>query len=204
MNKLNNYIELARDRVIEVIKDRKNIVKIAVIVLILMISLIVRISSNHENTISIDTSQVEDSEEVSELCVDISGEINNPGVYTAQNGTRLYEIIEKAGGLTDNADTNNINQAKYVEDGEKIIIPSLNNSQINTGNIASNNPVSGLININTASREELMELPGVGEAIADRIIEYRSTTQFKSIEDIMCVNGIGNATFEKMKSKITV
>ena len=193
----NEYLEKIKYWLFELQRNKKLMVKILVIIVILFIAFVLRINSNNQSNVSVE--MPENKQEIkSELCVDISGEVNNPGVYKANEGARLYEIIKQAGGLTSNADTNSINQAKYVEDGEKILIPSINE------NISSSDNSNSLININTADRQKLMELPGVGEAIADRIIEYRTTTQFKSIEDIMCVNGIGNATFNKMKSMITV
>lgn len=202
MEALNKYLELAKEKIIKISNNKQLMAKILVILIILFLAAVVKINDRNKNEISIDSNETKQEEVISEICVDISGEVKNPGVYSAKEGTRLYEIIELAGGLTDEADTNNINQAKYVEDGEKIIIPS-----INAGNTSNTDPGvsnNGLININTANKDKLMELPGVGEAIAQRIIEYRSTTQFKSIEDIMCVNGIGTVTFEKMKDKITI
>lgn len=197
---MDEYIRKFKKLLINISNDKKLLVKILVIVLILLIALALKINDINNKNVVIDSSENKETEMVEEIkiCIDISGEVNNPGVYEVENNARLYQIIEKAGGLTDQADTNSINQAKYVEDGEKIIIPSKNNVSNNQSD------KNGLININTADKEELKEIPGVGDAIADRIIEYRETTQFKSIEDIMCVSGIGNATFEKMKSKITV
>lgn len=193
-----NYLDRIKNWIFELQRNKKLMAKILVIIVILFLALVLRINSKNQSNVTVETPKENQVTKV-ELCVDISGEVNNPGVYNADEGTRLYEIIDKAGGLTSNADTNSINQAKYIEDGEKIVIPSLKGSSNN-----SDNSDESLININTADKDKLMELPGVGEAIADRIIEYRETTQFKSIEDIMCVSGIGNATFNKMKSMITV
>jgi len=137
--------------------------------------------------------------------VDISGAINDPGVYSVPEGTRLFELIEIAGGLSDDADIDFINQASFVADGDKIIIPVKGGDELSLSSIISRNYTDGsIININNASKEELMQLPGVGEAIADRIIEYRTSNRFKTIEDIKKVSGIGEATFERMKEKLSV
>ena len=106
--------------------------------------------------------------------------------------------------MTESADTNQINQADYVEDGEKIVIPSINNV---TDNEQNNNVTSdvytGLVNINTASKEQLMTVSGIGEVTAEKIIEYRKDKRFKKKEDIMNIKGIGTAKFEKLKDEIT-
>lgn len=115
---------------------------------------------------------------------------------------RLYEIIDKAGGLKEEANINSINQARYVKDGEKIIIPSSRNSQgMDKESISNEN---NLVNINTASKEELLKLPGIGEVTAEKIINYRDNNNFTKIEDLKNVNGIGMATYNKLKDLICV
>ena len=112
-----------------------------------------------------------------------------------------------AGGLSEDADADHVNQASFVEDGQKIIIPVKGGDT--AGDLLSSDPessasVSGLININTASADELKTLNGIGDAMAERIIEYRSSRAFRSREDIMSVDGIGSKTYEKIKDHITV
>lgn len=199
---INKSINAIKEYLINLTRDRKKMTKVLVVIIILFIAAALRIHENHKENVVVETDTSSQEEVLAKIYVDISGEVNNPGVYSFDEGARLYEIIEKAGGLTANADTNNINQAKFVEDGEKIVIPTINKTNDESG--LNEDQSNGLININTASKDELMQLNGVGDAIADRIIEYRSTTQFKSIEDIMSVNGIGSATFEKIKAQITV
>lgn len=191
----------------KILEKKKLVGKIVLIVLILVLALVIRINNAKDNEVTVEVNEESNVKKtVSEMYVDISGEVNNPGVYEVNSDTRMYEVIKKAGGLTDDADTNQINQADYVEDGEKIIIPSINDeSTINSSDSEynSNSSVSNsLININTASKEQLMEITGVGEVIAQRIIDYRKNNRFKSKEDLMNVSGIGEATFEKMKSQV--
>lgn len=192
------------------IAERKKMVgKIVLIIIILILAIVIRANNAKDNEIQVEVSdEVSAAKVASEMYVDISGEVNNPGVYEVDSDTRMYEVIKKAGGLTDEADTNQINQADFVEDGEKIVIPTINDhsdieaydSSDNIDSYTSN----GLININNASKEQLMEISGVGEVIAQRIIDYRKTHRFKSKEDIMNVSGIGEATYEKMKSQICI
>jgi competence protein ComEA len=151
------------------------------------------------------------------IYVDIGGEVRNPGVYTVVEGTRLFEVIKAAGGLTDKAFTEQINQAEVVIDGQKVVIPSFedNNGTAafgSSGNIggtgepaALGKDSQGRININLADSSVLQEIPGVGPATAEKIIAYREEKgKFSKIEDIKMVSGIGNKTFQKMKDKITV
>lgn len=153
------------------------------------------------------------------IYVDISGEVANPGVYQVKNGARLFEVIEKAGGLTKNADLNSINQAEAVVDGQKITIYTSYGNQgaggvtgQTQGNTSAGNPggpaaisSDGRININLADSLTLQEITGVGPVTAEKIIDYRTSNgRFKSIEDLKNVSGIGDRTFEKIKGEITV
>ena len=193
---------------IRLFNDKKRLGRAILILTVLIIALGIRLHNLNTADAEVDLSSTDIQQTAVEMYVDISGEVKNPGVYIVNDGTRLYEVIEKAGGLTNKANTDQINQAGYVEDGEKIVIPSIEGEsaiQSNTPTSSNNKATSnGLVNINTASKDELMNITGVGEVIADRIIEYRKGNRFKSTEDIMNVNGIGNATYEKMKSEITV
>lgn len=155
----------------------------------------------------------EKSPKTSVMKVHIAGEIKKPGVYEIKEGDRLEDLIKVAGGLTDEADDVNINLAQRLEDQMKIYIPNKNDEKsLNTNNPnQTNEPVtpvknssSGLININTASKEELMTLPNIGEKRADAIIEYRNASRFENIEDIKNVKGIGNKFFEALKDLITI
>ena len=145
------------------------------------------------------------------IIVDIDGAVKNPGVYEFSEGDRIGDAINKSGGLLETADTKNINKARPLVDGEKIYIVKegeenfeveiIHSSIYNTGDTIENNDK---ININTASKETLMSLDGIGEVYSQRIIDYRNKTKLSSIEEIMQIKGIGEKTFEKIKDKIVV
>lgn len=163
------------------------------------------------------------------IYVYVAGEVNNPSVVELEEGQRVADAIEKAGGLTDSGEIKNINLAYKLQDGEKLYIPSLDevmeseeeNTNIdyitsginsdknqNTGNIESNlesNTDNGLVNINTATQTELETLDGIGPSTAKKIIDYREENgKFSSIEEIQNVSGIGDAKYEAIKNDICV
>ncbi len=165
----------------------------------------------------------ENKNEHKKVIVDIKGMVNSPGVYEVEDDKRVNDVINMAGGLTEDADTSNINLAKIVKDEMTIVIyskeevlekyksevcicdcPYISNDAC-ISDITEDNNNSNLININNASKEEFMTLPGLGEAKANSIIEYRTKNgNFEIIEDIKKVSGIGEALFEKIKDYITV
>lgn len=186
--------------------EKKTLIKVILIVTLLIGSLAIRSSANPNRHIKKDVSKSTSKmdEKVEEnVVIDISGEVKNPGIYKMKGRVRLYEVIEKAGGLKEEANINSINQARYVNDGEKILIPSMKNLD-NKESITDNNSSDNLININFATKEELMKLPGVGDVTANRIIEYREKSSFTKKEDIKNVNGIGEATYKKIESMISI
>lgn len=204
------------NEILEKIRDHEKITKIVVTLLIIITAILffvfseksegdIIIPTENEDLISENENNVLEDTGV-DCYIDIEGEVKNPGVYKVSQGTRVFQVIEKAGGLTGKADTNSINQAEVVEDGQKIIIESKNKNNLLSGNVESNNSGSnGLININNASSTELEEIPGVGPSKASKIIEYReSQGGFKNKEEIKKIDGIGDKTFEKMKDKINV
>ncbi len=143
------------------------------------------------------------------VVVDIFGAVADPGVYTLSPDSRIYEAIEIAGGLLEDAYTGHLNQAAHVIDGQKIEIPLLvkNEEEYYTiGEIdqAVSDPIS-LININSASVDELIELPNIGETRANAIIDYRNLNgPFTKIDDVINVSGIGEITFKLIKDLITI
>lgn len=140
------------------------------------------------------------------ICVDIAGEVLNPGVYFLNEGSRVNDLIIMAGGATQEANLSNVNLAFTLTDGIKITIP---NKKDNSKNLLQtslvNNAKSDIININEADVDELILLSGIGESIAQDIVEYRSKNgKFKKKEDIKNVSGIGESKYNKIKDKITV
>ena len=144
-----------------------------------------------------------DSIEDDSIKVHITGEINNPGLIELTSGDRILDAIEKAGGVTDMADTSKVNLAYILSDGEKIYIPSINDED--DVEFIEGSTTNSKVNINTATLEQLQTLNGVGESIAQSIIAYREENgKFSSIEEIKNVSGIGDSKFEKIKDYITV
>ena len=216
-----NVVCRIKDALESMLGDRKTLLKIVSVVLILLVALILRIHDENKADIMIESSGSSESSEQTEynevteesvthtqtIFVDISGAVEKPGVYEVSNDTRLFEVIEMAGGLSEDADADHVNQASFVEDGQKIIIPVKGSDAVNdllSGSAEYTGEDSGLININTAAADELKTLSGIGDTMAQRIIEYRSQRAFKSKEDIMSVDGIGSKTYEKIKDSITV
>lgn len=161
------------------------------------------------------------NKEDEKVVVHVIGEVNNPGVVTLKEGARIIDAINEAGGKTEEADLSKVNLAYVIEDGTQIYIPrineNLNNVELMTQDAGSsivvntqekdedNNNKNAKVNINTASKEKLETLPGIGETTAQKIIDYReSNGKFNSIEDLKNVSGIGDAKFNSLKDKITV
>lgn len=147
------------------------------------------------------------------ITVYVSGAVSKPGIVTLNEGDRLATAVEKVGGTTKKADLDGVNMAIRVQDEMHYIIPKMgevvkdNNSQaIKEGNINQDeSSKASQININIATIEELDTLPGVGEATANKIVNHRSEKgDFKSVEEIKNVNGIGDKKFEDMKDLICV
>lgn len=143
------------------------------------------------------------------VVVDIFGAVVNPGVYTLTPNSRIYEAIDIAGGLLEDAYTGHLNQAAHVIDGQKIEIPLLVKNEDEYYTIGEIDQVAsdptGLININSASVDELIELPNIGETRAKAIIDYRNLNgPFTNIDDIIKVSGIGDITFKLIKDLITI
>ena len=171
----------------------------------------------------------EPKEEIkSYITVEIKGEVTNPGVYKIEENSRVIDLINLSGGFTQNALTININQAKKLSVEMVIVIYNKNdlkkevkteyvylececpkitndgcvNEDKNEDKIEDNQNTK--ISINNATKEELTKLNGIGEKIAEKIIEYRKENKFKTIEDIKNVSGIGESLYEKIKDSITI
>ena len=140
------------------------------------------------------------------IFVHVGGAVVRPGVYEVAEGTRGFEVIDLAGGFTDSAARDYLNLAQVVKDGDKLIVPDLNNpDDFFSGAMAAGKSADSLVNINQADKTELMTLPGIGEAKAEAILKYREKAGgFSNIEEIMNISGIKEAAFEKIKDSITV
>ncbi len=163
------------------------------------------------------TEQQESLEEVSleeeenvvtteEIKVYICGEIANPGVYDMDEGDRICDIIDKAGGFTEYASTIYLNQAELIIDGQKIYVPTVEEVEAGASLLYSSaEEEDGKVNLNTASKEELMTLTGIGESKAEAIIAYREDNGgFETIEDIQNISGIKEAVFSTIEDQICV
>lgn len=164
-----------------------------------------------------DNNIVKDEKE--KIAIHIIGEIKKEGIIYLPKGSRIVDAIEKAGGATKEADLTQINLAYILEDGQKIYIPN-KKEKINEYIIKSNGNTfiqegdksqstlskeNDKVNINTATLNELDSLPGIGPSTAQKIIDYREKNgEFKKIEDLQNVKGIGNAKYEEVKDKITI
>lgn len=174
----------------------------------------------------------EEEKETIKIKVDIKGYVKKPGVYELDSGAILNDLIKLAGGLKSNGTTDNINLSKKLNDEDMVVVlsktewnkqktsttttssssASLNSSSSTaTSNEKQENPVSSEVNnankkvsLNTATKEELMSLNGIGESKAIAIIEYRTKTPFQDITEIKNVSGIGESIYEKIKDFITI
>ncbi|MBR6700549.1 MAG: helix-hairpin-helix domain-containing protein [Firmicutes bacterium] len=141
------------------------------------------------------------NEENAIMIIDVEGAVSYPGIVKIREGSRVYEAVEEAGGLLDTADTKYVNLAEEVTDGSIIYIPF----KEEVSKDMTEDAAGSKVNINTAGKEDLMKLPGIGESYAEAIIEYRNTNgTFKANEDVMNVTGIGEAKYENIKDMICV
>lgn len=137
------------------------------------------------------------------LYVHVCGQVKNPGVYQLEEGARIYDAVQMAGGLTEEAFEEAVNLAKLITDGEQIRIPD--HTEAESYYAEEQQTENGLVNLNTATKEQLMTLTGIGEAKAKDILAYREEYGgFQTIEEIMKVPGIKEAAFAKIKNEIAV
>lgn len=162
-------------------------------------------TEEENNNLVIENSSLQTSSN-NAIVVEIKGEVMKPDVYTLSEGSIIKDLIEMAGGLTEEADISNINRAKEINNHDLIIIRNINDVNIDVE--AENNEVNeesddGKISINDSDISKLKEIPGIGEVKANSIILYREKNNgFKSIEELKNVDGIGEKTFEKIKDSI--
>ena len=154
------------------------------------------------------------NEDLETIMVHIDGEVVTPGIISLKAGSRIADAIHACGGTTDISDISKINLAYELKDGQKVYIPSIYDVedveyiQNDAGNnviIPDTSSSSALVNINSATQAELETLPGIGPSTAAKIIDYRNKNgDFKNIEDIMNVSGIGESKFNNIKDYICI
>ena len=205
----------------EYIKNKKILLIIILGIILLISTMLYYIKDESEElediTLLSTTKQITTKTEM--IFVDIKGSVNKPGVYKFDINDRVIDAINKAGGLTKNANTNNINLSQKLTNEMVVYVYSDNeikkgNNKLTCNTLCENNIIDvnncventnkELINIHTATLEELLTLPGIGESKAKNIIEYREENKFKNIEELKNVNGIGESLFEQIKNKITI
>ena len=216
----------------EKIKENlKYIIPGVILVILSIVIVILYYPKEEEKEVKITQKELPKKEEKEDkyLFVDIKGAVNNPGVYKLKEDSRVIDVINESGGLKENADTSIINLSKKIIDEMVIIIytkediqkykENISTKKIeeeikkeivsidknNKAEISTNKEISSKVNINTATKEELQKLSGIGESKAEAIIKYREEKgPFEKIEDIKNVSGIGESAFEKIKENITV
>ena len=206
--------------------ENKEKIIIAILCVLLIISLVIYFSNkeNEEEYVEIDTEiaklseeeHIEEVEESEEIILHVIGAVKCPGIVKIKEGSRIVDVIEAAGGITEVADTSKINLAYIVEDGQKIFVPSIideitEETEYVTSESGDNIIVDDtegenvMVNINKATQTELETLPGIGPTMALRIIEHREENgNFENIEEIKNVKGIGDAKFDNIKNNICV
>ena len=193
--------------------ENKKIIIIVIGIIIIALIIIKVIDNNYqteEKTVITNSIIEETKENLTEekMIVYITGEVQNEGIIELEYGDRIADAIEKAGGVTENANLKDVNLAYELEDGQKLYIPSIHeeNSEIiddGTGGIEGVEESEEIININKADSEELQNLNGIGESLAQSIIKYREENgRFKVAEDLLNVPGIGESKLAKIKENI--
>lgn len=174
------------------------------------------VGCSDESDIVIDKTNVENDDEISSqaqsveednkmIVVYVCGAVEKSGVYEIVQGSRICDAVNAAGGMTNEAALDTINLATPVSDGEQIRVPYEGEELSVSGNDNAQSTGSDLININTATKEQLMTLSGIGEAKADAIISYRDTNgKFSNIEDLKKIEGIKDGVYNKIKDKISI
>lgn len=221
MNKIKSFLEKLN------IKQKIGLILAALLIVILAFIWLFSIYGNDPLKNEIKKSQESNNEvefklgikekENKTIMVDISGEIITPGVVKLPEGSRIIDAITAAGGKTEDADLSKVNLAYILDDGVQLYIPRYNEKlekeivQTEPGvgiiqeGINTTSKKDSKVNINTANKEKLATLPGIGEGTAEKIIEYRSKTgKFKVIDEIKKIPGIGESKFKSLKDKITI
>lgn len=207
-------------------KAKLKYIIIAIIILVaLVVSYVLSLDNKEVSAENVEITKTDVANVTSKVYVDIKGSVKKPGVYQVSADSIVWDIVNLSGGFTKNAYTKNINLSQKVKDEMVIYVFSKSemskmNNTVKTDTACTTNVINydncitteknatetstSLVNINTASKEELMNVSGIGASKADSIIAYRIKMPFSKIEDIMNVSGIGESLFDKIKKYITV
>ena len=207
-------------------KAKLKYIIIAIIILVaLVVSYVLSLDNKEVSAENVEITKTDVTNVTSKVYVDIKGSVKKPGVYQVSADSIVWNVINLSGGFTKNAYTKNINLSQKVKDEMVIYVFSKSemskmNNTVKTDTACTTNVINydncitteknatetstSLVNINTASKEELMTVSGIGASKAYSIIAYRIKTPFSKIEDIMNVSGIGESLFDKIKKYITV
>lgn len=179
--------------------QKRALLAISAVVVLISIAIVVRGNTQEVSAPPVVVTQIQ----APQIFIDVTGAVNNPGVYTLNASSRVIDAIKAAGDSAPGADLSTINLARILVDGEQIYVDSM---QINSKGIrVSKTTHSGLVNINRATANEFDSLDGIGPVIAARIVAYRNSNgPFTTIEDLQKVSGIGVAKFAQIKTKIRV
>lgn len=170
-------------------------------------------SSSYMNEKSDKSNEISQAETEGQLVtVDVKGAVKKPGVYQLQSNSRVHDALEKAGGLTDEADLKSVNQAQKLSDEAVVYVAKVGENAVDVTTSAPASATSGtgqaksaLVNLNTATEADFQTISGIGQKRAQDIIAYREANgRFKSVDDLKNVSGIGAKTLEKLKEYVTV
>ena len=170
-------------------------------------------SSSYMNEKSNKSNEISQAETEDQLVtVDVKGAVKKPGVYQLQSNSRVHDALEKAGGMTEEADLKSINQAQKLSDEAVVYVAKVGENAVDVTTSAPASATSGtgqaksaLVNLNTATEADFQTISGIGQKRAQDIIAYREANgRFKSVDDLKNVSGIGAKTLEKLKEYVTV
>ena len=170
-------------------------------------------SSSYMNEKSDKSNEISQAETEDRLVtVDVKGAVKKPGVYQLQSNSRVHDALEKAGGLTDEADLKSVNQAQKLSDEAVVYVAKVGENAVDVTTSAPASATSGtgqaksaLVNLNTATEADFQTISGIGQKRAQDIIAYREANgRFKSVDELKNVSGIGAKTLEKLKEYVTV
>lgn len=158
-----------------------------------------------QTILTTETTAEEQSNTVEQIYVDIKGSVKYPGVYSVTQGQRVQDLLTKAGGLTEDADTSQLNSAAKLVDQQLIYVPKIGEASLDQPQNQTPTVTESKININTADISELQELSGIGAKKAQDIVNYREENgYFKSVEELEEISGIGEKTVEKLRNFVTI